>query len=805
MESFNSKVLCTRAEALLKSLILAIQQLCASDLQLPKDQQNPAIHLFLNTLIRGAELVKYCESISAFNVFRRCRYASQILKLEEEVDGVMVSIPAHVELDARNLIAVLKDLYKELKPRDLSRTLNAIVKQQMSLGNLCQSTEVEENKKCSYLSNVPVKSRFYAGLEKPVGDLKELLFQSEVSVVGVHCMGGGGKTTLALAICNDPHIKDYFEDVHFITVSQSPNLKGIIETMWEKIVGRKKPDFQNVEDARIQLNQQLFSQSKRTLIILDDVWSRVHLEELLLEAPGYKTVVTTRDSSIIPQNSYTRLYELPLLGHEDALSFFCFSAFGQTSIPSNADVNLVMEVQAECKGLPLALKVIGSSLNGEPHVTWLNVKNKLSLGESISSDHEGGLFRCLETSIDFLDNDGRECFLDLASFPENKKICADALLDIWVYIRKLERQDAFIMLLDLARKNLLNLVSSPGSQATVSYGNASELYFSQHDVMRDLAIYLGSQDSIVRRKRLFMPRKELSLPEEWGEMPYDRTFNAQVVSIHTGSMAENQWYEMDFPETEVLVLHFFASKYFLPPFVRTMKKLKFVMLCNLNSKRATIEGLDALSSLTQLRSVRLEKLDAPTILEQIKVIQKVEKLSLCLCEGFGNISTFSNTNLQEFILDHCSDLEELPADICHMPSARIWSITNCHLVKKLPYDLGNLSSLRMLRLSALPALKELPASIGKLGQLEFLDISLCEGLRELPEEIGQLKRLKEFDVRECSRLRRLPRSVCELSSLKHVICDEKIGHQWLQVQASSIPDLRVEIVEPQFTLDWLDD
>ncbi|XP_057866624.2 probable disease resistance protein At4g33300 [Cryptomeria japonica] len=463
-----------------------------------------------------------------------------------------------------------------------------------------------------------------------------------------------------------------------------------------------------------------------------------------------------------------------------------------------------LNVQAECKGLPLALKVIGSSLNGEPHWTWLNAKNKLSQGQSISSYHKEGLFRCLETSIDFLDDVGRECFLDLALFPENKKICADALLDICVYIRKLKWQDAFIILLELASKNLLNLISSPGSQATISYGNASELYFSQHDVMRDLAIYLGSQNSIVHRKRLFMPRKELSLPGEW-EMLNDRPFNAQVVSIHTGSMAENQCYEMDFPETEVLVMHFSASEYFLPPFLKTMKKLKFVMLCNLSSKRTTLKGLDVLSSLTQIRSVRLEKLDAPSILEQIKVMQKLDKLSVSLCEGFGNISTFSNTNLQEFDLDHCSDLEEWPLDICHMPCVQIWSITNYHLVGKLPYDLGNLSSLRMLRLSALPGLKELPASVGKLGQLEFLDISLCEGLKQLPEEIGQLQNLKEFDMRECSRLRRLPRSVCGLSSLKHVICDEKIGHQWLRVKASSIPVLRVEIVEPQFTLDWLDD
>ncbi|GLJ19870.1 hypothetical protein SUGI_0360140 [Cryptomeria japonica] len=248
-----------------------------------------------------------------------------------------------------------------------------------------------------------------------------------------------------------------------------------------------------------------------------------------------------------------------------------------------------------------------------------------------------------------------------------------------------------------------------------------------------------------------MPRKEHCLPGEW-ELLRDRQFNAQIVSIHTGSMAENEWYSMKLAETEALVLHFSASEYFLPPFLKTMKKLKVLIVCNLGSERATIKGLDALSSLPQLRSVRLE-----------------------------------------------SDLEELPPALCHMPSVQTWSVTNCHLVENLTYNLGNMCSLRMLRLSALPGLKELPASIGKLGQLEFLDISLCEGLEKLPEEIGELKKLKEFDMRECYHLRRLPRSVCGLNSLKHVSCNENIGDKWLRAKSCSIPDLRVEIVEAQFT------
>jgi hypothetical protein len=59
-------------------------------------------------------------------------------------------------------------------------------------------------------------------------------------------------------------------------------------------------------------------------------------------------------------------------------------------------------------------------------------------------------------------------------------------------------------------------------------------------------------------------------------------------------------------------------------------------------------------------------------------------------------------------------------------------------------------------------------------------------------------------MRECSRLRKLPKSVGGLRSLKHVICDEKIGQQWSRVKSSAIMELRVEVVEAHFSLDWLD-
>ena len=135
-------------------------------------------------------------------------------------------------------------------------------------------------------------------------------------------------------------------NIIFLTVSQSPNLKGILESMWEKIIQRKKPEFQNVEDAHRQLQQQLQKRAKPTLVVLDDVWSRANLENLLFKGEGYKSIVTTRDCSTIPRTTVTWLYELPLLDDADALSLFCFWAFGERSIPNTADERLVKQVYA---------------------------------------------------------------------------------------------------------------------------------------------------------------------------------------------------------------------------------------------------------------------------------------------------------------------------------------------------------------------------------------------------------------------------------------------------------------------------
>lgn len=223
MQVFNCKSLSVRASALLKILTPAIQEIYISDLKLPKDQQNPLFHQFYDTLVRGAELLKKCENISTFNPPLNYRYASQILKLEKDINGFLGLIPAQILLDTRGLLAELKNNYPS-EAADISRGLNdfifkkasmltkdpsqnTMMLQQMVLDDLFDCNDSAGDSASYNDDNGYGKSEIFVGLEKSIGDLKELLFNNEVSVVGVQCMGGGGKTTLALALCNDTQIK----------------------------------------------------------------------------------------------------------------------------------------------------------------------------------------------------------------------------------------------------------------------------------------------------------------------------------------------------------------------------------------------------------------------------------------------------------------------------------------------------------------------------------------------------------------------------------------------------------------------
>jgi len=275
-------------------------------------------------------------------------------------------------------------------------------------------------------------------------------------------------------------------------------------------------------------------------------------------------------------------------------------------------------------------------------------------------------------------------------------------------------------------------------------------------------------------------------------------------------MKESDWFQISFPKAEVLILNFASSLYYLPPFIATMQNLKALVLINYGTSSAALDNLTAFTTLNGLRSLWLEKIRLPPLPKTTIPLKNLHKISLVLCELNsslrGSTMDLSMTfpRLSNLTIDHCIDLKELPSSICEISSLETISISNCHDLTELPYELGKLHCLSILRVYACPALWRLPASVCSLKRLKYLDISQCINLTDLPEELGHLTSLEKIDMRECSRLRSLPRSSSSLKSLGHVVCDEETALLWREAE-QVIPDLRVQVAEECYNLDWLAD
>ena len=225
----------------------------------------------------------------------------------------------------------------------------------------------------------------------------------DIRIIGIWGSGGIGKTTIARQIYHKLASK-FGSSSLVLNVQEEIERHGIHHIISEYI-------SELLEKDRSFSNKRL----KRTkvLLILDDVNDSDQLKDLIGGrgdfGQGSRIILTSRDMQVLKNAEADEIYEVKEMNFQNSLNLFSIHAFHQ-NYPRETYMDLSIKVLHYAKGIPLALKILGSLLDGRTKEAWESELQKL---EKLPDPK---IFNVLKLSYDGLDEEQKNIFLDIACF-----------------------------------------------------------------------------------------------------------------------------------------------------------------------------------------------------------------------------------------------------------------------------------------------------------------------------------------------------------------------------------------------------
>nr|XP_043609369.1 probable disease resistance protein At5g66900 isoform X2 [Erigeron canadensis] len=779
----NFKAELAQLQHTLERIIPIVEDAIKGNQKLNRTEQQSK--MFLNDIQDAQKLVCKCLKIRG-NFIKKFTVS---LKLKDVNDKLrrffQVEVQADWMQDIKQILAEVSDVKQRLD------ALSSDVRKEI------ERYELSERGKLGW--RVPVLPKSIVVFDEPLKNLKvKILSDIEDidavsprngndasiyrSIVVVVAGGGCGKTTLVTMLCHDSEIRAKFgANIFFVTVSKAPNLMVIVNDLFNPNSFGQPVSFQSNEDAKYKLrNFMRVKVSTPMLLVLDDVWSDSFLDNFTFSNKGCKILVTSRTAFL----KYD-VFHLDPLSDADAKTLFYRSVLTESKKTPKAtiDGNLVNQMVECCKKHPLTLLVVGGFLKGRDELWWRYVLKTMSLDMRVL-DLNNKVHIYLELSYQNMDDELKECYLDFGLFPEDQRISARALQDMWVHLYNHDEEgcDTLKKLVGLSFRNLTSIGPRSESGAVVNY--CDQQFVTQHDLLRELAIRLSSKAEVpvAERKRLIIHAHGEDLPVSIRQAK--KPMQALVLSIFTGEWFSSKWWNMKAPFAKVMILNFMSPTYSLPPFLKEMPKLEVLHFKNNGSQPTVIVNLNHLSHLSNLKRIRFEHVTIPSIGTSFLSLVNLQQLSFIECKIGSAFENVSSNNLKflprldKIEIDYCQDLVEYPGLMCSSVHLQKLSITNCKELCWVHEDLIKLTSLETLSLRSCKKLKELPESLTRLEKLSIIDISYCLRLSELPKQMGKLGGLRTIYMEGCTRIIKLPTSIQEISHRLVVVCNEEISYLW---------------------------
>ncbi|XP_027186245.1 TMV resistance protein N-like isoform X2 [Cicer arietinum] len=624
------------------------------------------------------------------------------------------------------------------------------------------------------------------GLESRVLQVNSLLKDRSddgvVHMVGIHGIGGIGKSTVARAVYNS--ISDQFEGFccFLENVRENSCKHGLVhlqETVLSEILGDKEIRLGNVWNGMSIIQQRL--SGRKVLLVLDDI-DKIEQLQAIAGAPnwfglGSRVIITTRDYGLLKQHDVKSTYKVEELNDKEARELLYWNAFKTDKVDSRY-ATILNRAVGYASRLPLALEVIGSNLFGKGEE---ECKRTLDRYDRFPDKKIKDI---LKVSYNSLEEDEGNVFLDIACFFNGHKLAdvediLSAHYSVSVKYSIEELIDKSLIKIDGGLVTLHYLIQDMGrdivrEESPHEPGKRSRLWFCE-DIVQVLSKNKGTSE--IHILILDFPKDEAHLKgpkgEEinWDGEAFNKMNNLRTLIIRNGSFSKGP---IHLPN-RLRVLKW--QGYPLPslPCYFHPKKLSILELLD-----SCLKPCEPMQAFSHLRILDFSNSESVTEIPDVSGVQNLEKLSFRHCEnltkvhdsvgrlgnlvildasGCKNLKTFPPiilTSLEQLNLSHCSILESFPEILGKMEKVTELLIRGSP-IKEYPFSILNLTQLRKLELQ-LCGMVQLPRSIFMLPELSMMHVSSCEGLTLSEQDKGKVV------VPKSSNVDHLVLSYCNISN-----------------------------------------